>query len=100
MRVTKSNLALPICLFGGFLVRANYIMLNSIVLLWLMDYSKKGVIESDQEAQNIYFNWRIISSFFILLLLFPFGKLNDGIAQNITIPVAFIYRAVSTFLLV
>ena len=89
------NPILLLCMIGASITRLLSVLFNTYLILWIQSFGDHTK-ESREVAKTIYLQIMVISTI-ISAFVFPFvGQVCDLLSPRKTIPLAFLFRAVTT----
>lgn len=83
------------CFIGVMIIKLVVILFNTFLMLWVTSFKDSGVLESDEEAKSIIQTINIFAVVASLIFFKPAGIITDKYPAYVSIPIAFIWRALS-----
>ena len=95
--VCKKNLIFPVLFFACFVTRLYYVMFSTFWLLYLTSYVGT-VFEDDKEVSSTYAKLMMCSVAIAIALSPLIGIFTDKVSPRVTLPTAFMFRALAVLL--
>lgn len=95
------NPVLFMCIIGGTITKLISVLFSTYLILWIQTFvtgsnGSPKILGSKEQGKTIYSNIMVIATLISAFVLPLVGKLCDTYTPKITIPFAFVFRAVTT----
>lgn len=95
------NPVLFMCIVGGTITKLISVLFSTYLILWIQTFvtgtnGSARILGSKEQGKTIYSNIMVIATLISAFVLPVVGKVCDSYTPKITIPFAFVFRAVTT----
>ena len=98
----KANPVLTMCMVGGAITKLISVLFSTYLILWIQtfvngDKGSQKLLESKEQGKTIYANIMVMATLISAFVLPVVGRACDTMSPKLTIPFAFLFRAVTTY---
>jgi hypothetical protein len=95
LRACKDNKMLVVCFMGATIIKLQFLLTNTFLLLWITSFIQSGQVKDQNAAKDIISNLNVILVICMVLLFKPMGTFADKVPAYLAIPAAFLTRAIA-----